>query len=179
MNQSLKTETTAAEVVSIYTKLLNADVRVWIDGGWAVDALLGQQTRSHGDVDVLVEQKDITKLRTLLEAEGFINIPRNDASEYGFHLGNEEGAEIDVHGIVINEQGAWKHADPVEQDIYPPESLTGQGSIDTTSVNTIAPEYIVLFHGGYELQQKDFDDVSALCEKFVIPLPEEYKHFVK
>lgn len=178
-NESSKTETTAAEVVAIHTKLLNAGIRVWIDGGWAVDALLGQQTRSHGDVDVLVQQQDITKLRGLLEAEGFINVPRDDASEYGFHLGNNKGAEIDVHGILINDQGAWKHADPVEEDIYPAESLSGRGVIDATPVHTLSPEYIVLFHSGYELQQKDYNDISALCAKYNLPLPEEYQHFAK
>jgi lincosamide nucleotidyltransferase A/C/D/E len=29
-------------------------VRAWLDGGWAVDALLGRQTRLHSDLDLAV-----------------------------------------------------------------------------------------------------------------------------
>jgi hypothetical protein len=32
---------------------------------------------------------------------------------------------------------------------------------------------MVKFHSGYELKKKDFQDVSALCEKFGIELPQE------
>lgn len=179
MNEPLKGKTTADDVISIYTTLYSAGIEIWIDGGWAVDALLGQQTRPHADVDILVAQQNIGKLRAVLEVKGFVEVPRDDASDYGFHLGNAEGGEVDVHGIIINEQGAWKHADPVELDMYPAESLSGRGVILNTPVNTLAPQYIVLFHSGYELQQKDYHDISALCAKYNLTLPEEYQHFVK
>ena len=31
---------------------------------------------------------------------------------------------------------------------------------------------MVKFHSGYELKEKDFQDVAALCEKFGIELPQ-------
>ena len=34
------------DVVQIVHVLENAGIAVWFDGGWGVDALLGQQTRS-------------------------------------------------------------------------------------------------------------------------------------
>ena len=34
--------------------LQSAGVRVWLDGGWSVDALLGEQTRPHADLDLAV-----------------------------------------------------------------------------------------------------------------------------
>ena len=30
------------------------NIEVWLDGGWGVDALLGQQTRSHNDIDIFI-----------------------------------------------------------------------------------------------------------------------------
>ena len=36
---------------------------------------------------------------------------------------------------------------------------------------------MVEFHTGYELDEDDYHDVKALCEKFSIALPEEYKKF--
>ncbi len=41
---------------------------VIVDGGWGVDALLGKQTRSHTDLDIALQHKDVPKLRVLLEA---------------------------------------------------------------------------------------------------------------
>jgi hypothetical protein len=37
-----------------------ARARLWIDGGWGVDALLGSQTREHGDLDVVIEVRHLS-----------------------------------------------------------------------------------------------------------------------
>ena len=29
-------------------------IKVWIDGGWGVDALLGECTREHQDLDIMI-----------------------------------------------------------------------------------------------------------------------------
>ena len=39
----------ADAVVEVLAALENASVQVWLDGGWGVDALLGEQTRGHTD----------------------------------------------------------------------------------------------------------------------------------
>jgi len=36
---------------------------------------------------------------------------------------------------------------------------------------------MVKFHSAYELKEKDFKDVSALCKKFGIEIPEDYNRF--
>jgi len=36
---------------------------------------------------------------------------------------------------------------------------------------------MVKFHSGYQLKEKDFRDVFALCRKFGVPLPAKYEHF--
>jgi lincosamide nucleotidyltransferase A/C/D/E len=48
----------APEVVDLYRTLEKLGVRIWIDGGWGIDALLGKQTRAHADLDY----KDVTAL---------------------------------------------------------------------------------------------------------------------
>jgi lincosamide nucleotidyltransferase A/C/D/E len=45
---------TAADVVEILGWLGTASVDVWLDGGWGVDALVGEQTREHNDLDLIV-----------------------------------------------------------------------------------------------------------------------------
>jgi lincosamide nucleotidyltransferase A/C/D/E len=52
---SLKRMTmTAADVVEILGWLRAASADVWLDGGWGVDALVGEQTREHKDLDLIV-----------------------------------------------------------------------------------------------------------------------------
>ena len=51
----------------------------------------------------------------------------------------------------------------------------GIGSISGIEVNCLTAEYQVQSHTGYKLKDKDFKDVFALCEKFNIPLPKEYR----
>ena len=48
-------EITADDVFAVVDALGGAGVAVWLAGGWGVDALLGRQSRRHGDLDVLVD----------------------------------------------------------------------------------------------------------------------------
>jgi lincosamide nucleotidyltransferase A/C/D/E len=61
---------------------------------------------------------------------------------------------------------------------YLPEDLTGEGAINGYPVKCIAPQSAVKFHTGYSLDENDFLDTRALCEKFNIPLPREYEKFL-
>jgi lincosamide nucleotidyltransferase A/C/D/E len=71
-------EMKSEDVVWLLRQLGQADVPVWLDGGWGVDALLGEQTRHHGDLDIVVQLEDVPKLRQLLEAGGYRDVPRAD-----------------------------------------------------------------------------------------------------
>ena len=61
----------AEEVVALHTLLVGRGVRVWVDGGWGVDALLGEQTRPHKDFDALVPLEDLGRLADVLADRGF------------------------------------------------------------------------------------------------------------
>jgi lincosamide nucleotidyltransferase A/C/D/E len=63
--------------------------------------------------------------------------------------------------------------------MYPAASLTGRGLVEGRAVRCISAEWMVKFHSGYELKEKDFRDVSALCAEFGIDLPPEYTRFKK
>ena len=45
---------TAEEVIEIYNKLLANNIQIWLTGGWGIDALLGEQTRDHKDLDAIM-----------------------------------------------------------------------------------------------------------------------------
>lgn len=68
----------AAVAAALYTRLEAAGVELWVDGGWAVDALLGEQTRDHDDLDVVVAARHEPLLRETLGRLGFREVPRHD-----------------------------------------------------------------------------------------------------
>ena len=170
---AMSSEMTADEVIRIVRLLRDSGIRVHVDGGWGVDALLGKQTRPHADLDIAVPHSDVPKLRKLLAQQGYRESPRDDAWECNFVLVDEFDHEVDVHSYTFDEQGKSVFGVP-----YPAESLTGVGVIDDCEVACISPAWMVAFHTGYEPDQNDYLDVSALCERFGIELPPEYRRFL-
>jgi lincosamide nucleotidyltransferase A/C/D/E len=164
---------TAEYVIAIVSLLNQNDIKVAIDGGWGVDALLGKQTRTHADLDVVVNHKDVPKIRALLEAKGYQEVPWGDTWECNFVLGDDSGHLFDVHSCTFDE--ASTNIFGVK---YPFESLKGSGSINGFPVNCITPEWMVKFHSGYKLDENDYHDVKLLCEKYGIEMPREYNEFV-
>lgn len=81
----------AADVLDLYSQLTRLGIETWLDGGWAVDVLLGEETQPHEDVDIVIQQKDVPKLRELLEAQGYKDVPRDDTSAWNFVLGDDKG----------------------------------------------------------------------------------------
>ena len=134
-------------------------IEVVVDGGWGVDALLGEQTRLHGDLDIALEHKDV---------------PRDDTRDCNFVMGDDKGHEVDFHSYTFDAHG--KLIFGVE---YPFDSLTGTGSIQGYPVKCISAEWMVKFHSGYELDENDYRDVSALCERFGMALPAAYERFTR
>ena len=45
----------AGDVLRIVDLLGDRGIDAWLDGGWGVGALLGEQMRPHKDVDIVVE----------------------------------------------------------------------------------------------------------------------------
>lgn len=167
----------SADVVDFYNAVSNAGVHIWIDGGWGVDALLGGQTRPQSDLDIVIREVDASALRQLLQSEGYKEVKLEIARTWNFVLGDEGGREIDVHVIVFDEKGNGIYGPRENGEMYPAAASTGTGQIEGHTVRCISPEWTVKFHSGYELKDKDFRDVSALCKKFGIALPLAYAPF--
>ena len=59
----------AGSVLAAFDCLENHAIAAWVDGGWGIDALVSRQTRTHADLDLVVEQDTLAAaapaLRTL------------------------------------------------------------------------------------------------------------------
>jgi len=165
---------TSADVLEIVGLLESDGIAVWLDGGWGVDALLGKQTRPHGDLDIAVVHKDVPRLRALLEARGYRDVPRKDTKDWNFVLGDGQGHEIDVHSFTLDAEGRCVYG--IE---YPADSLTGVGSVNGRAVKCITAEHVARFRTGFELRETDIQDVQALHKRFGVPIPKEHAEWLK
>lgn len=160
----------AVEIVKLFEK---NSYEIVVDGGWGVDALLGEQSRPHDDLDIAVQHSDVPGIRVMLADQGYTEVPRNDSWECNFVMGDEHGHLIDLHSCTFNQQ-----QENIFGVAYPYESLQGHGSILGYPVRCIPPEWMVKFHTGYKLDENDYRDTRLLCQRFGIPLPHEYDEFV-
>jgi lincosamide nucleotidyltransferase A/C/D/E len=160
----------ARDVVDLLEFLEQSGLDVHVDGGWAVDALLGEQSRSHDDLDIAIPHGQVPLLRRLMATRGFSEQPRADSWECNFVLADAADRRLDVHAYTLDDAG--KNAGGVP---YTAAHLTGTGVIAGRSVRCIDPGWLVKFHTGYEVDEKDHHDVRLLCERFGLPLPAQFQ----
>jgi lincosamide nucleotidyltransferase A/C/D/E len=162
---------TGQSVLEVLALLERASVEVWLDGGWGVDALLGEETRSHGDLDVILAVGDVPRLREALAGAGFAPKPGGTATN--FVLADARGREVDVHAIAFDERGFGAFRLPDGRSWpFPPSAFRGRGRVGGREVSCLSAEAQVQCHGqGYAPAEKDLADMARLQERFGVVLP--------
>lgn len=170
-DEQTKPEMTPGALVDLLQRFDSAGIEVWLDGGWAVDALLGVQTRPHKDLDIILRVSDLPTLRGVLERRGFE--VQHGGTESNFVLADRSGLEVDVHAIVFDRDGNGVYRMASGSDwIFPAEGFTGRGVIQGIGVRCLSPETQVLCHAhGYVSAEKDFRDMALLQARFGVALP--------
>ncbi|MGW2838199.1 nucleotidyltransferase domain-containing protein [Streptomyces sp. NPDC001493] len=62
---------TAEGVLSVLALLRRAETDVWIGGGWGIDALIGEQTRDHRDLDLMHRRDQEPAVLAVLAGAGY------------------------------------------------------------------------------------------------------------
>jgi lincosamide nucleotidyltransferase A/C/D/E len=164
-------EMTPEALVDLLQLFESAGIELWLDGGWAVDALLGTQTRAHKDVDIILRVADLAKLRETLKSRGFEI--QHGGTKSNFVLADRSGLEVDVHAIVFDRDGNGVYRMGNGSDwIFPAAGFSGQGVIQGFDVRCLSPETQVLCHAhGYVPTEKDLRDMELLQARFGVELP--------
>jgi lincosamide nucleotidyltransferase A/C/D/E len=167
------TEMTAEEVLEILDLFDVNGIYVWLDGGWNVDALLGEQTRHHKDLDMVVALGDVPRMLELLAADGFEVVlgapPKN------FVLEDAGGRQLDFHPVRWDAVGNGIYRMDNDEDwAFPAEGFSRSGVINGRNVKCLTPEVLMLCRAGYVWQDKDHADTAAIHARFGAPYPLGY-----
>lgn len=166
--------TTLADVHAVLDVAGAVGATLWLDGGWGVDALVGEQTRVHGDLDVAVEERHLEALLTALRGKGFDRVGEESAAPWNFLLACDR-VVLDLHVVVLDAEGNGVLGPPERDAVYPAASLAGRGTVGGRAVRCIAAEHAVRFHDAYTGDAEDRRDVRALCERFGLAVPQQYR----
>ncbi|MFF5840182.1 nucleotidyltransferase domain-containing protein [Streptomyces massasporeus] len=158
---------TADDVLSILAVLRNADVDIWIGGGWGIDALVGEQTRLHRDLDLMHREDQEADVVAALADAGFVETL--DRRPVRFVVTGSHDREIDLHPLVFAADGSAVQASPdAEHPFAYPASCFVTGAILGATVPCLSPEQQVSFHQGYEPADHDRHDMARLRQTFGI-----------
>lgn len=147
----------AEEAMRIIAHVQATGLRVWVDGGWGVDALVRRQTRSHDDLDLVVRLQEVPALERELATLGYQRA--GGAPPMSFESVDETGRQVDVHPIATD--GAYRMRDGGIWH-YPLGGLRGKGAIAGRAVDCLTAATQVICHAGYELDADDLHDLRLL-----------------
>jgi lincosamide nucleotidyltransferase A/C/D/E len=159
---------TSRDVVALLDRV--GPVRV--GGGWGVDALLGEQTRLHSDLDLWAAADDLEGLLAALVPAGVDRIlPWPGDRPWNFVLHDGARRRVDLHLYEPLPDGSLHYGPVTGGVVFPAEALEGRGSIGGVAVRCEAAEWAVRWHTGYPPRDVDRHDVPLLCRRYGIPLP--------
>lgn len=165
---------TSEDVLAVMDALSGADCRVWLDGGWAVDAIISEETREHDDLDLVGELDAVETAREALAPLGY----RLEADERPIRVVfvGASGRGVDFHTVVFDEGGGGVQPQPHGGTFrYPPDGFRGTGTVAGRSLPCLSAEVQMACHVGYEPDEKDRHDVALLAERFGLKLPPAYR----
>jgi lincosamide nucleotidyltransferase A/C/D/E len=161
-------------VINLCRAFEAAGLAFWIDGGWGVDALLGEQTRPHSDLDLAVDFADLPLFERTLLPLGYRRATLLDRRVWNPVLRHPTEGSLDLHGFVLNAAGDGVLGEPVENSLYPAGALEGVGRLGEIRVRCIAAPFVLGFRNGFTPRAVDRHDVDSLCRHFGLELPSRF-----
>jgi hypothetical protein len=158
------TEAQLAILRTLAERLATARLRFWLRGGWAVDFLLGEVTRRHGDIDLVTWLRHRRRIRLLLTNIDFEPIQEWEAQTdfrvkgqvvSSIYLTRQPDGCIITHGIPV-----WT---------WPDGSLSSRKAhLRSISARVMSPRQMLWEKEGYEIgtgrppRPKDLESMTVL-----------------
>jgi GNAT superfamily N-acetyltransferase len=140
-----------------------------VDGGWAIDAIVGRVTRVHDDLDLVVPLARAADIVEALRPLGFTE--RLDEPPARIVLSTPYDQRVDLHVVTPTERGMVQAVPGGGRFTY---ALHAEGTIHGRTVRCLSPGVQVVTHSQYEPDEQDIADVSALASASGESLPPPY-----
>ncbi|MHB1539272.1 MAG: nucleotidyltransferase domain-containing protein [Solirubrobacteraceae bacterium] len=138
-------------VVEIVAALQSGGARCWISGGWGVDALAGRPTRTHRDLDLVVEDGALSRAREILASLGFAEWYSVDSERPLF-----------TRVMLSDHPAAGRAVDLHPLDTSSEHVQFTTGTIDGEPVPCLSAESQVTTHSNYRKRLRDRVDLATL-----------------
>jgi lincosamide nucleotidyltransferase A/C/D/E len=150
----------ADEIHTVLDTLASVGCPAWISGGWGVDALAGQQTRRHRDLDLAIHaEHEDAALRALCQLGYVIE---TDWRPVRVEVAANGRGRVDLHPLAFDHVGDGHQAGLDGASFRWPKACFSIGAIAGRRVNCISLDQQLLFHSGYEPREIDRADLALL-----------------
>jgi 2'-5' RNA ligase len=169
-----------ADVVQVLEILHSAEVSAWLIGGWACDAVLGEQTREHSDLDLVVPVSHAPRAFEALGGRGFTIYKRHRAGllNYGVEMIDGRRRRVALHPVELDAEGRGDWARRLTSRFPKPAEgspeLFVTGELGGRTLPCVSATGQVVLHTGYPPRENDRHNVSVLCSRLSVPLPPGY-----
>jgi lincosamide nucleotidyltransferase A/C/D/E len=169
------------DVLEVLAALDHAALRCWLAGGWGVDALLGEQTREHADLDILLDFAEEERAAAALGTVGFRAVLKHPEFHEGalmpksLVLRDRLGRTVDMHGVdLVTWPASWfehlRREGRLRFEIDP-EDAFAEGAVCGRSVACLSAGLQVASRQVYTPTEVDQRDVVLLCSRFNLAPP--------
>src|SRR5437773_2317745 len=94
---------TEGDVLAAMDSLARNGIDAWVGGGWGVDAVVGETTRPHRDLDLAIRSTHMERAIEVLGRLGYR--PSLDLRPVRLVLSAPAGPSIDLHPVTFDPQG--------------------------------------------------------------------------
>lgn len=151
------TEETLFSILDFFEEL---EVPYWLDGGWGIDVLTGQQNREHRDVDIDFDARYTKTVISKLKETGYIVYV--DWMPARMELKHDKYGYLDIHPIDFNSDGSIIQANPFGNAFVFQKEWFTSTNYKGREIPCISKKAQLLFHSDYELTDKDYFDIDNL-----------------
>lgn len=157
---NLALTTSASEVVCVIDWLDARDAVYQVNGGWAVDALAGRQTRPHRDLNLFVDSEVVPPLLEWLTSRGYVQVEDwlPVRTEYASPRGR-----VDLHPMAVLPDGTGVQQGLGGEVFRHLAAGRTVGRIEGRAVIVATPERLRELREGYELRDVDRHDLRVLA----------------
>ncbi len=149
----------ANEVRRIVDWLEDAGATYQINGGWAVDALVGRETRPHQDLDLFLDTDVVVDLMTWLAARGYQ--VTEDWRPVRVELSGAKG-RVDVHPMQVLDNGDGIQEGLGDDTFVHAARDRTRGEIEGREVFVASAGRLRQLRRGYEPRAVDLHDLAQL-----------------